>query len=308
VPRFVQFDEFGSREYLKVVRKERPWPGPGQLLVRVMAAGLNLFDCKVYREERVGGMFGVTVPSGIGHDFSGFVEEIGEGVTKFAIGDAVFGTAPFSSLADFTIVAEDGQVVLKPGPLTFEVAGALATVGRTAMASVASLGLREHDTVLVSAAVGGVGVLAAQLAVRAGAVVIGTASKVNHDYLDGLGVIPVEYGEGLVENVLEVLDDGDRVTAVLDNHGPDTIDAALVLGVPPERINTITAYGPEARGANAVGGASGTNEDLLTLARLLADNELVLPLDSIYPIERVVEAYGKLEAGHVRGKIVIVTE
>jgi NADPH:quinone reductase-like Zn-dependent oxidoreductase len=308
VPRFVQFDEFGSRDYLKIVHKERPWPGPGQLLVRVMAAGLNLFDCKVYRDERVAAMFGVTAPSGIGHDFSGFVEEVGEGVTRFAVGDAVFGTAPFSSIADFTIVAEDGQVVLKPDPLTFEVAGALATVGRTAMATVASLHLREHDTVLVSAAVGGVGVLAAQLAVRAGAEVIGTASEANHDYLAGLGVIAVEYGDGLVESVLEVLDDGDRVTAVLDNHGPETIDAALELGVPPERINTITVYGPDARGANTVGGSSGTNEDLQTLAQLLADNELVLPLDSIYPIERVAEAYGRLEAGHVRGKIVMVTE
>ncbi|MFF1877643.1 NADP-dependent oxidoreductase [Leifsonia sp. NPDC058230] len=308
MPRFVQFDEFGSREYLKLVHKERPWPGPGQLLVRVMAAGLNLFDCKVYRDERVAGMLGVTLPSGIGHDFSGFVEGIGEGVTKFQVGDAVFGTAPFSSLADFTIVAEDGQVVVKPAPLTFEVAGALATVGRTAMATVASLHLREHDTVLVSAAAGGVGVLAAQLAVRAGAEVIGTASEANHEYLGGLGVIGVEYGDRLVDNVLEVLDDGDRITAVLDNHGPETIDAALELGVPPERINTIAAYGPEARGAATVGGSSGTNEDLVALAQLLVENELVLPLDSIYPIERVAEAYERLEVGHVRGKIVMVTE
>ncbi|WP_431280138.1 NADP-dependent oxidoreductase [Leifsonia poae] len=308
MPRFVQFDEFGSREYLKIVRRERPWPGPGQVLVRVMAAGLNMFDCTVYRDEKAAGMFGVTVPSGIGHDFSGFVEEIGEGVTRFAVGDAVFGTAPFSSLADFTIVAENGQVVHKPSPLTFEVAGALGTVGRAAMASVASLALREHDTVLVSAACGGVGVLAAQLAVRAGAEVIGTASEVNHDYLSGLGVIPVEYGDGLVERVLEVLDDGDRITAVLDNHGADTIDAAFELGVPPERINTIAAYGPEARGASTIGGTHGTNEDLVALAEMLAENELVLPLDSIYPLERVAEAYERLEAGHLRGKIILVTD
>jgi NADPH:quinone reductase-like Zn-dependent oxidoreductase len=307
VPRFVQFDEFGSRDYLKVVEKAKPWPGPGQLVVRVMGAGLNAIDYKAYRDERAAARFGVTLPSGIGQDFSGFVEEIGEGVTRFQVGDAVFGSAPFASIADFTVVAEDGQVVAKPGPLTFEVAGALASVGRTAIASAASLALCEDDTVLVSAAAGGVGVLAAQLAVRAGARVIGTASEANHEYLGGLGVETVEYGEGLVERVTEELD-GDRITAVLDCHGADTIEAGLALGVPIDRINTIAAYGPSARGAKTVGGSSGTNEDLMELARLLAENELVLPLDSIFPIERVAEAYARLEAGHVRGKIVLVTE
>jgi NADPH:quinone reductase-like Zn-dependent oxidoreductase len=308
VPRVVQFEEFGSRDGLKVVDKPRPWPGPGQILVRVMAAGLNAVDAKVYRDERAGARMGVTVPSGVGQDFAGFVEELGDGVTRFTVGQAVFGSAPFASVADFSIVPEDGQVVQKPEPVTFEVAGSLGVVARTAMASVRSLGLGENDTVLVSAAAGGVGVLAAQLAVRAGATVIGTASEVNHDFLDGLGIIPVAYGDDLAARVREVLDDGDRVTAVLDNHGPDTIDAAIELGVPVERINTIAAFGPAARGARTVGGSSATNDDMLEVAELIAENELVLPIDSIYPIERVVEAYGRLEGGHLRGKIVVVTE
>jgi NADPH:quinone reductase-like Zn-dependent oxidoreductase len=307
VPRVVQFDEFGSRDYLRVVDKPKPWPGPGQILVRVMAAGLNLIDCKVYRDEAAAGRFGVTVPSGIGQEFSGFVEELGEGVTGFHVGEAVFGSAPFSAIADFTVAAE-AAVFHKPDALTFEVAGGLTVAGRTAMASVASLGLNENDTVLVSAAAGGVGVLAAQLAVRAGATVIGTASEHNHDYLETLGLIPVEYGDGLVERVREVLDDGDRVTAVLDNHGSDTIEAAIELGVPVDRINTIAAYGPAAKGAAAVGGSSATSGDLDEIARLLAENELVLPIDSIFPIERAGEAFGRLENGHLRGKIVIVTE
>ena len=308
MPRVVQFDEFGSRDALKVVDKSRPWPGPGQILVRVMAAGLNLIDTKVYRDERAAARMGVTVPSGIGQDFAGFVDEIGEGVSRFSVGQAVFGSAPFLSIADFAIVQEDGQVMPKPDPVTFEVGGSLGVVARTAMASARSLGLGEHDTVLVSAAAGGVGILAAQLAVRAGATVIGTAGVENHDFLEGLGIIPVEYGDGLVERVLDVLDDGDRVTAVLDNHGTDTIDAAIELGVPVERINTIAAFGPGARGARTVGGSSATNDDMLVVAELIAENELVLPIDSIYPIERVAEAYGRLEAGHVRGKIVVVTE
>lgn len=179
-------------------------------------------------------------------------------------------------------------------------------VGRTAVASTASLSLGEHDVVLVSAAAGGVGVLACQLAVRAGATVVGTASEENHDFLEGLGVLPVRYGEGLADRVRSVLD-GDRPTAVLDNHGEEAIEAGQQLGVPLNRINSIAVFGPAARGARSVGGSAAGNVELAELAALLAENELVLPIDSIYPIERTAEAYGRLEAGHVRGKIVIVT-
>ncbi|WP_158863279.1 NADP-dependent oxidoreductase [Leifsonia sp. AG29] len=308
MPRFVQFDEFSSRDFLHVVERERPWPGPGQVLVRVMAAGLNPMDYKCYRDEAAAARMGVTLPSGIGQDFAGFVEELGEGVSRFELGQAVLGTAPFASVADFVVVPEDGRVIPKPDPLTFEVAGSLGVVGRTAMASVRSLDLAEDDCVLVSAAAGGVGVLAAQLAIRAGAHVVGTASEENHEFLETLGVVPVAYGEGLAGRVREVLDPDRRITAVLDNHGPDTIDAALELGVPPERINTIAVFGPAARGAQHVGGAAAGNDELAELAQLLAENELVLPIDSIYPIERTVEAFARLEGGHLRGKIVIVTD
>jgi NADPH:quinone reductase-like Zn-dependent oxidoreductase len=308
VPRFIQLEEFGSRDFLHLVERERPWPGPGQVLVRVLAAGLNPMDCKAYRSEQAAARMGVTLPSGMGQDFAGFVEEVGDGVVRFHAGQAVLGTAPFAAIADFVVVPEDGQVVEKPDALTFEVAGSLGVVGRTAMASEASLELSEQDTVLVSAAAGGVGVLAAQLAVRSGATVIGTASEENHEFLETLGITPVAYGPGLAGRVREVLDDGARVTAVLDNHGSDTIDVALQLGVPPERINTIAAFGPDARGARTVGGRAAGNAELAELADLLARNELMLPIDSIFPIERTAEAYGKLEAGHVRGKIVIVTD
>jgi NADPH:quinone reductase-like Zn-dependent oxidoreductase len=306
--RFVQFDEFGGPENLKVVNVQPPWPGPGEVRVRVMAVGLNAVDYKALAGGPAVKAFGLTLPSGIGYDFSGFVDEVGEGVTRYTPGDAVLGSKPFEAAADFVIIAESGQLVPKPPSLTFEVAGALAAVGRTAMASVASLDLDESDTVLVSAAAGGVGVLACQLAIRTGATVIGTASIPNHDYLTELGVIPVEYGDGLAERIRESLHDGQPLTAVLDNHGPETIDVAIELGVPPERINTVAAYGPAARGAAHVGGRDATNETLEELAELLAQGELVLPIDSIYPIERAAEAYRRLSGGHVRGKVILVTD
>ncbi|MBG6237673.1 NADPH:quinone reductase-like Zn-dependent oxidoreductase [Mycetocola sp. CAN_C7] len=159
---------------------------------------------------------------------------------------------------------------------------------------------------LISAAAGGVGVLASQLAVRTGATVIGTASPANHEFLRSLGVTPVAHGDGMVERLREAAPRG--YTAVLDNHGPDTIEAALELGVPIERINTIATYGPADRGASHIGGAQANSDDLLHVAELLASGELQLPISEIYPLERAAEAYEQLEEGHVRGKIVLVTD
>jgi NADPH:quinone reductase-like Zn-dependent oxidoreductase len=306
--RFVQFEEYGSLGNLKVVPVSPPWPGPGEVRVHVMAVGLNAVDYKAIAGGPTVSVFGLTLPSGIGSDFSGFVDEVGPGVTRFTPGDAVFGSKAFEAAADFVIVPEEGQLVPKPAALTFDVAGALAVVGRTAMMSVASLELDESDTVLVSAAAGGVGVLACQLAIRAGATVIGTASADNHEFLSDLGVIPVEYGDGLAERIREALHDGQPLTAALDNHGAETIDVAIELGVPVERINTIAAYGPTARGAARVGGRQATNDHLAEIADLIAHGELVLPIDSVFPLERAAEAYRRLAAGHVRGKVILVTD
>lgn len=303
--RYVRYEEFGGPEVLQLVKVEPPRAATGQVRVRVMAAGLNPVDYKIFHGGPAAETYGAHLPSGVGNDFSGVIDEVGEGVTAFEIEDAVLGGARNEAQADFVVLAADGQIVAKPDALEFETAGSLAVAGRTAWATVESLDLTSEDTVLVSAAAGGVGVLAAQLALKKGATVIGTASTSNHEFLRSLGVVPVVYGDGLADRLRESAPQG--ITAVLDNHGQDTIDVALKLGVPAGRINSIATFGgPE--GVTHIGGADATNDDLSHVAQLLADGELVLPIDSVYPLERVAEAYTKLEAGHVRGKIVLVTE
>ncbi|MEO8908103.1 MAG: NADP-dependent oxidoreductase, partial [Microbacteriaceae bacterium] len=295
--RFVQYQQFGGPDVLETVEVEPPHPGVGRVRVRVLAAGLNPVDFKIFHGGAAADAYGASLPSGVGNDFSGVIDELGGGVTEWSLGDEVFGGSRHFAEADYVVV--DGDTLCrKPAGLPFEVAGALAIAGRTAWASVHAIPLTDSDTVLVSAAAGGVGVLAAQLARAAGATVIGTASSGNHDYLRSLGVIPVEYGDDLAERIRAVAPQG--ITAVLDNHGPATIDTAIELGVPLERINTIAAHGYA--GVSAVGGAAATPEDLTHVAQLIADGELELPIDTIYPIERAREAYERLEAGHVRGK------
>ena len=300
--RFVRFDEFGGPDVLHIVQDEAPQAGPGEVRVRVHAAGLNPVDWKILRGGPAAASYNAVPPCGNGNDFAGIVDQAGSDVTAFRPGDAVFGGKRMCAQADYVVI-EAARVIRKPEKLDFERAGALDIVGRTAWASVQSLDLGPSDTVLVSAAAGGVGVLAAQLALRTGATVVGTAGPENHEFLRGLGVIPVAYGEGLVDRVRKV---APHVTAALDNHGPATIDAALKLGVPGPRINTIAARGHRTdAGIAGVGGQAAGQGDLAALADLIASGEIVFPIDSVYPLEQVREAYEHLIAGHVRGKVVL---
>ncbi|MCU1443463.1 MAG: NADP-dependent oxidoreductase [Cryobacterium sp.] len=301
--RYVRFDGFGGLEQLHLVQEDDlPEPGPGEVRVRVHAAGLNPVDAKILRGGPAASTYKAVPPCGNGNDFAGVVDVVGHGVSAVEPDDEVFGGKRMFAQADYLIIDQD-NVLRKPKGLDMDQAGALDIVGRTAWASVNSLGLTRKDTVLVSAAAGGVGVLASQLALRTGATVIGTASPENHEFLRGLGVIPVAYGEGLVDRVREV---APRVTAALDNNGPTTVDVALKLGVPGPRINTIAARGHRADlGISTVGGAQASLQDLAALADLIASGDVVLPIDSVYPLERVRDAYEHLMKGHLRGKIVL---
>jgi len=303
--RFVRFTEFGTPDVLEMVDVEPPQPGDGQVRIQVRNAGLNPVDYKLLSGGAAAASWGVTPPSGNGNDYSGIIDAVGAGVTGLTLGTPVFGGSRFFAQADF-VVAQADTVIPKPEALSFEQAGALDIAGRAAIASVRSLHLTESDTVLVSAAAGGVGVIAAQLALRTGATVVGTASAGHHDFLRELGVIPVSYGEGLVERVRARVPE---VTAALDNNGPATIDAALELGVPGTRINTIAARGHRSElGILGIGGQGVSTTELADLAALIARGEVVLPIDSVFPLERVVEAYERLIAGHLRGKIVLAMQ
>ena len=300
--RVVHTLQFGNPDLLVVEHADEPEPAAHEVRVRVHRAGLNPVDWKILRGGPVAARYNAVPPCGVGNDFSGTVDRVGEAVRDFAPGDAVFGGYRLHAQADW-LVTDPVRLVRKPAGLGFDEAGALDIAGRTAWAMVRSLALTPEDTVLVSAAAGGVGVLAAQLARRTGATVIGTASRDNHAFLRGLGVIPIFYGEGLVDRLREA---APRYTAALDNNGPVTIDAALKLGVPGPRINTIAARGHRAEaGITGVGGQEGTLDDLRQLADLVAAGEVLLPIDSSYPLEEVRIAYDHLMAGHLRGKVVL---
>jgi NADPH:quinone reductase-like Zn-dependent oxidoreductase len=228
------------------------------------------------------------------------VDEVGDGVGEWQVGDEVFGTAPFRALAEHLVV-EPGALARKPAAASWEALASLGVAGTTGYNSLRSLDIGPGDTVLVSAAAGGVGGVASQLAKRAGATVIGTASEANHDYLRSLGIVPVAYGPGLAERVRAVAPDG--VTAALENHGSEAIEAALELGVAPARINTVVGNAAE-YGIGSVGGSSDA-ETLSVLAGLVASGELSIPIEGVFSLDDVTAAYERLDAGHLRGKVIV---
>jgi len=297
------YSRYGGPEVLEVVTDDAPAPepGPGQLRVRVQAAGLNPVDWKTYAGNHP--LYSVPTPAGNGNDFAGVVDAVGEGVTQFAVGDNVFGGARHHAQADWVVVDAD-QLLRRPEGLSVEQAASLEIAARTAAASVAAVGVGAGDVLFISAAAGGVGVLAAQLAVKLGATVVGTASESNHEFLRSLGVIPVAYGDGMVDRLRDAAPG--PFTAALDNNGRASIDAARELGISAERINTIADRSVVAEfGILAVGGAAASIADVADIAERIAAGEISMPIDSTYPLERVREAYEHLMAGHLRGKVVL---
>jgi NADPH:quinone reductase-like Zn-dependent oxidoreductase len=302
----VRFDEYGTADVLKVVDVPDPEPGPGQVLVRVKAAGVNPGEAKI-RDGLLHARWPATFPSGQGSDLAGVVEKLGPDVTGVTAGDEVIGSVDTrSSQAEYAVV-DATNLVPKPASLSWEVAGALPVAGFTAWAAVRAVALNPGDTLVVSGAAGGVGSITVQLARRAGATVIGVAGQPNHEWLRAHGVIPVTYGEGVADRIRAAAGRA-TVDAFIDTYGDDYVELALnELKVDPARLDTIVRfdavekYGVKAEG-NAVGASART---LAELAGLAANGELEVPIAGTYPLDQVTEAYAELAKGHIRGKIVL---
>ncbi|MGC8920000.1 NADP-dependent oxidoreductase [Streptomyces sp. PG2] len=313
--RAVRLRSFGGPEALEVHQVPAPEAGPGQVRVRVTAAGLNPMDWVMTADADTAARFGLTLPVGFGTDYAGVIDQVGEGVTGFAPGDRVFGGALSRAVADLVVVDARGdtaadEVHHTPEGVDDRTAATLTIAGRTAAAALAVLGsdsgahsnpgLGPDDTVLIGGAGGGVGVFAVQLARVAGARVIGTGSAASADHLRSLGAEPVAYGDGLTDRVRALAPEG--ITAALDLHGVDTVHAARELGVPDARICTIAAQiegVPAANGANAAPGA------LEEIAALIAAGRLRVPVAATFPIDEIRRATELQAARHVRGKVVI---
>jgi NADPH:quinone reductase-like Zn-dependent oxidoreductase len=298
-------DSFGGPEVLAVRDVPEPQAGPGQLRVRVTAAGLNPMDWFMTSDAAAGKRFRLSLPCGFGTDYAGVVDQVGAGARGYKSGDRVFGTAFCRAVADFVVVAADGNIATgvahhTPEGIDDRTAATLSIAGSTAAAVLDILQLGPKDTVLIGGAGGGVGVFAVQLARLAGARVIGTGSPSSAEFLRSLGAEPVAYGDGLAGRVRELA--AGPVTAAMDLHGTDTVQVARELGVPDQRICTIAGVVP---GVPAANGASAGPAALEKIAGLVAAGRLRVPIAATFPVEEIRAAVELQKGRHVRGKVVV---
>lgn len=306
--RRVQLDGYGSVDQLHIAEVPIPTPGPGQVLVRVLAAGINPGESRIRRGE-LATRFPSTFPSGQGSDVAGLVVAAAPDADGAPpVGSEVMGWSDERSSQADHVALPAAHVIVKPPTLDFYRAGSMFVAGTTAYAAVRSLRLNGSDTLAVSGAAGGVGFLAVQLAARTGARVIGIAGQSSAAYLRSVGVDHVAYGDGLADRLRDTAPSG--ITAFLDTHGSGYVELALSLGVHTSRIDTIADFAAVDRfGVRSVGNAEGSSTTVLSaIAELVAWGAVRMPVAAVYPLQSVREAYTELDTGHTHGKIVLSTE
>ncbi|MFF5553861.1 NADP-dependent oxidoreductase [Streptomyces olivaceoviridis] len=303
MPRAVRFTRYGGPEVLDIVDVPRPEPAEGQMLVQVVVASLNPAEVGI-REGAFAQIWPAEFPMGQGHDFSGVVAALGPGVTEFEVGDPVIGFAPRAAMADYTVIDASGAAKMPTG-IDFASAATIPASGATGWAGVNAVNPGEGETVFVSSASGGAGVFTVQLARLQGARVIGGTSPVHADRLRELGVEPVSYGPGLRERLRKLAPHG--IDAVIDTHGGGYVDLAVDLGVAPRRINTIADYAAVQRhGVRSQGNGDAMVPEIWeALQDLVVKDQLVVPIESEYPLEDVRRAYIDVATRHGFGKRVI---
>lgn len=293
----VEFDHYGDPSVLRVVEFEPGAPGPGELLVRNRAIGVNPFDHKfIAGLPGAKPLEGPTVP---GNEAAGTIEAVGEGVTEFHVGDAVVWRGYLGAYATHSIVAVT-KAHPKPPELTFEHSAVLPVAAGTAWAAVHQAAVQADDVVLVHAASGGVGSAAVQIAVALGARVIGTASTRNQDYVRQLGAEPVVYGEGLLETLTELTKSFGDITAIIDAVGSAEaveVSRTLLPGL-PRAISTARG-----EGFAPVRAEEAAVPSVLALA---AQGSLRLDIDRTFDLVDAAEALELSRDGHVRGKLVLL--
>lgn len=304
MPQAVRYNDYGDIDVLEVVDVPRPVPAAGQVLVEVRAAAINPGEAAI-RSGVFAQRWPSTFPSGQGSDLAGVVAGVGPGVSGVAAGDEVIGfTDDRASQARFVLV-DAANLTPRPAGVSWEEAGSLYVVGTTAYAAVRAVSLSPGDTLVVSAAAGGVGSLAVQLARSAGAAVIGLAGPANNDWLTSLGVVPVAYGDGVADRIRDAANG--RVDAFIDAFGGGYVDLAIELGVRPDRIDTIADMAAaEKYGVKTEGNATAGNAEVLAeLAALVDKGALEIPIAKVYPLAEVRDAYRELARRHTHGKIVL---
>jgi NADPH:quinone reductase-like Zn-dependent oxidoreductase len=297
--------EYGAPEVLKYEDAPRPEPKENELLVRVIACGVNPADPLVI-SGRMAKEFGTHVPLIPGYDVAGVVEKTGAKVTKFKRGDAVYGYALFGGgWAEYAVLAEN-EAALKAQSATFVEAAAVPMGALTSWQGLVDVAkLSSGQTILIHGGSGGVGSFAIQIAKAKGAKVIATASTANQDLLKQLGAdVAIDYTKTKFEDVAKDVD------VVFDTVGRDTLARSYPLVKKGGIITTIVARPDPAqlekygiRGSSIYSHPDGN--ELAEITKLIEAGKIKPVVGQVMPLTDAVKASQQAETHHTRGKIVL---
>ncbi|MGI4896162.1 MAG: NADP-dependent oxidoreductase [Janthinobacterium lividum] len=303
---------FGGPEVLAVVEKDVAAPGPAEVTIEVRAVGTNPVDYKLFS-----GYMGAdesTLPQPVGFELAGVVTAAGADA-GFAVGDEVIAFRVTGAYASaITVPASD--VFAKPSSVSFETASGLLLVGTTAAHLLEAGKVVAGETVLIHGVAGSVGLVAAQLAVQAGATVIGSAAEHRHAALTEMGVVPVTYGEGLADRVRAAAPQG--IDAAMDTVGTDeAVDVSWELldesGASRDRLVSVAAFARAGDGVKLLGGGPGADAGTefrdaarAGLVEALGAGRIELPVTKTFPLTEAAAALTFLAEGHAGGKVVLI--
>jgi NADPH:quinone reductase-like Zn-dependent oxidoreductase len=296
----VRMHETGGPGVLRLEQAETPIPGEGEVLVRVHAVSINPIDWKFRR-----GMRPTPLPAVLGSDISGTVAA--SRAEGFAEGDEVFGMAA-GAYAEFAVASAE-RIARKPAGVSHAQAAALPVAGMTAWQALFDRGgLQPAQSALIAGAAGGVGHLAVQFARHAGARVIGTGSERNREFVLGLGAS--QYIDYTRQQPAEAASD---IDVAFDTVGGETTSALIPVLRAGGVLVTIAAAPPEQAAAERGARAellvmSPRAEQLGRIAQLVADGTVHVEIERTFALADIGEAHALSEAGHTRGKLVILVE
>ncbi|GAA4504211.1 NADP-dependent oxidoreductase [Hymenobacter ginsengisoli] len=310
--RKVLYNRFGDEQVVEVQEQPTPTITEEQLLIQVKAASINPLDWKIYRGE-MKLMSGSKLPKGVGIDFAGIVRQVGAGVTRFRVGDAVFGLLGVfkgGALADYVAVTE-AAIALKPAAISFDQAASLPVAGLAALQLVDQLAaIGKGHEVLLNGATGGVGQFAIQLAKKRGARVTAVAGQAGAPRATQLGAdLVVDYTRQDIRQLTQrfdtIIDLSDKLvfkvakkllkpkgTFVNTLPSPQGLVLSFFHNLFSARKRKILILKPTAAG-------------LSTLAAL-AQDELQIPIERVYALADIRQAYQETSRGNVKGKAVVV--
>lgn len=297
----LQYKRFGQPEVLELVDLPTLEPKADEVSIKVSHVGLNPMDWAIMCHPEIAPNFGVKLPQTFAYDFAGQIDQIGAEVTDFKVGDRVFGTTMKGAATEQLIAStKEPGLYRTPDFIENEVASTLAVAGLTAAVALRKAHVKAGDNLLIGGAAGGVGIFAVQLAQLLGAKVIGTASDSTADFLKELGAEQIAYGDGLTDRLKDK-----EITAAIDLHNHEALDASLELGVKADKMSTVIMYPEPPAGVPTATGGEAILSDMEMVLTAIGSHQLTVPIAADFSINDYLEAINLQMNRHTHGKIVL---